>query len=156
MALDPTAREANVRDSWKKYLVDNLWTTESIPLLFDKFSATPNVRNKDTVRWVSVDFRDLERDTLSEGTLDIYLATRKDEEWFRLAQLSDTVMGYLTDLTTTDGYKRIPFYRSKASGSWDLLGSMIVTRILESDQMEVETDVKFKIFTVFYRFASKV
>ena len=161
MALDPTARLSNVMDSWKKYLVDNIYRIEKIDILFDKFSANPKVRDKSIDRWISVDFKQMELSKMSTASIDIYCATQKDGEWFRLAQLRDTVMGHLTidpDDAPTDGIKRIPFYKSMPGGSsnWTLLSNMLITEILESDQMETGTDTKFKILTIVYKFASKV
>ena len=157
MALDATARESNYRDSVRKYLIDNLYTGENIKLLFDKFAPTPDVRDYSIDRWVSIMFKPLERGHISEGIIDVIPCTRKDTEGFRLAQLTDTVYGYLTDSSANDGMRRIPLYRSKAAGSWDVIGGGIMFHeIIESEQLETDTEVKFKVLTVTLKFASKV
>ncbi len=43
MALDPTAREANFRDSIKKYFVYNLETSSNIPFRLFSYSYTKNL-----------------------------------------------------------------------------------------------------------------
>jgi hypothetical protein len=157
MSLDPTARESNIRDSIKKYFVDNLYSTEGIDLTFDKSLSTPPVTQGISVnRWVSVKFGQMSFDSFSEVYLDIACCTRQDAEGYRLAQLRDTVMGYLTDTSPSDGMRRIPFYRSRATGAWTLLGALLVQNVSESMQMELEDETKYKVLTVRLRFASKV
>lgn len=156
MALDPTAREANVRDSVKKYFVDSLQPT--VQVMFDKGLATPNIQGtpSEIDRWVSVNFGRMEREVLSEHELRIYCCTRKDNEGFRLAQLSDLVMGYLSDTTQTDGMRRINLYRSYESQAWVLIGAMLVQEVLESQQFEADDETKYKILTVRLRWSSKI
>ena len=157
MALDPTAREANVRDSLKKFFVDSLETTESHEVTFDVSLATPNIQGEDVDKWYAIGFGLLGMETLSSYTVSIYCCTRKDPEGFKLAQLRDTAYSYLIDTDQTDGMKRIAFYRSRASGSWTLLdGGIVVQEIIESGQMEAPDETKYKILTVLVRFASKV
>lgn len=157
MALDPTARLANVKDSIKKYFVDNISRISGKKLTFDKALSVPRIQgNVPANEWVSVRIEELYRDTLSDQMISIYCCTRQDPEGYRLAQLTDTVMGYLSDTTMTDGMARIPFYRSYPSQSWDLLGSMLVHTVYESADMEAEDETKFRIITVRLKFASKV
>ena len=157
MSLDPTAREANIRDSIKKYFVDNLYTNEGVELTFDKSLSTPPVTQGISAnRWVSVKFGQMSFGPFSEVYLDVACCTRQDSEGYRLAQLRDTVMGYLTDTSPSDGMRRIPFYRSRAAGAWTLLGALLVQDVSESMQMELEDETKYKVLTVRLRFASKV
>jgi len=162
MALNPTAREANVIDSIKKYFVDNIYTTEGIAVTFDDSLSQPKVQGSpsEVDRWVGIETGDLELDTLSEFFLEIYVCTRKDNEGFRNAQLRDTIMGYLVDSegTYTDGMMRIPFYRSVAGGfsNWTLLGNLLIQDVIESGRMKTPDETKFKVLTVRLRFASKV
>jgi hypothetical protein len=157
MALDPTARESNVRDSVKKYFVDNLYTLEGIDLTFDKTLATPPVsQGIATHRWVAVKFSSMNFNYFSEIYMDVICCTRQDSEGYKLAQLRDTVMGYLTDIDPSDGMRRIPFYRSRATGAWTSLGALLVQDISESMQMMLEDETKYKILTVRLRVASKV
>jgi hypothetical protein len=156
MAIDNTAKESNIRDSIKKYFVDNLYTTDGVPLTFDKYLSTPNVQGKAVDRWVSINFGDMFLSELSTHIIEIYCCTRKDGEGFKLAQLRDKVYARLTDNTMTDGMAAIPFYRSRATGSWTSIGSMLVQEVMESRQFESEDGTKFKILTTRLRFSSKV
>ena len=157
MALDPTAREANVRDSLKKFFVDSLKTAGGHPVTFDVSLATPNIQGTAVDKWYAIGFGSLAMATLSSFIVNIYCCTRQDTEGFKLAQLRDAAYDYLIDTDQTDGMKRIAFYRSRASGSWTLLdGGIVVQEIIESGQMEAPDETKYKILTVLMRFASKV
>lgn len=157
MALDPTARLANVKDSLKKYFVDSLHTGEGIALTFDKSLSTPKLQGISVNQWVSINFGLVEMETLSTLLLNIYCCTRSDAEGFRLCQLRDKVMGYLTDTEQSDGMQRIPFYRSRASGNWTLLaGGFVVQEVTESGELEAPDETKYRILTVKLRFASKI
>ncbi len=156
MALDATARLANFRDSIKKYFVDNLKVTESIPLTFDKGLATPDIKNRNTKRWVSINWGPFNPDTMSEAQIDVICCTREDNEGFRLAQLHDTVMGYLTDSSGSDGAKRITFYQSHKINDWINIGGIIIQNIIASGQLEAPDETKFIAITCTLRFASKI
>lgn len=158
MALDDTAKESNVRDSLKKYFVDSLVTVEGLNVTFDKYLAVPNVQGKAVDRWVSINFGDLMMSELSSHMLRIMPCTRADSEGFKLAQLRDKVIKYLSDNTQTDGMARIPFYRSRADGNWTLLagGFVIPQPIHESGQYDADDGTKFKVINVRLRFSSKV
>ena len=74
MALDPTARESNIRDSIKKYFVDNVARGESIELTFDRGLTEPKLTGQRSIsRWVSINFEWLDMDTLAEINLDVIL-----------------------------------------------------------------------------------
>jgi|GEM_PF-1166121 len=155
--LDSTAKEANIRDSIKKFFVDSLYSTEGVQLTFDRYLATPNIQGHGVDRWVSINFGDLQMSELSTHTLNIYCCTRSDGEGFKLAQLRDKVYKYLVDGDRTDGMARISFYRSRAAGAWTLLETgMVVQDIIESRQFEAEDGTKYKILTCRLRFSSKV
>jgi hypothetical protein len=156
MTLDPTAREANVRDSLKKFFVDNLNKTEGIPIVFDRFLESPKLQGKEVDRWVGVDLADATIDSLSEQDLDVYVCTRKDPENFRLSQLRDTVMNYLTPSSDDVCFKTIPFYRSYATSAWTVIGGFVITRITQTRDMVAEDQTKFKIIYVQMKYASKI
>lgn len=156
MALDATARYANVKDSIKKYFIDNLYTVENVPLQFDVTLGDPDTLDKGVNKWVSIKFGPMVRGTVCDLDLELWCCTRSDNEGFRLAQLTDTVMGYITDTTTTDGFKRIPFYRSKAVGAWELLGAMVITEQAETASEETEFGIKFRLITCTLKWAAKV
>ena len=158
MSLDPTAREANIRDSVKKYFVDNIARTEGLGLTFDRSLAEPVIQG-DTGgvdKWVSINYGYLDPDALASMMLTIYCCTRSDAEGFKLAQLRDKVMGYLTDTTQTDGMRRITFYRSYESQAWDVIGALLVQLDPESDQFEAEDGTKYKMLNVRLRWAAKI
>jgi hypothetical protein len=157
MALDPTARETNYKDSMKKYIVDNMWTTEKVPISFDPALANPKVANNmELTTWINVRFGDMYRDDLSRATLEIRCCTRQDNEGFKLSQLCDKVMGYFTT-TTGDGIKRITFYRSyEAPTPWVVIGGIVVQDIIESGVFKAEDETNFKVLNLVLRFASKI
>lgn len=158
MTLDPTSRESNIRDSLKKFFVDNIQTTEKIPMLFDKTISVPKLTGTPSPvdRWVNINFGNLDIDTMSSHNIEVFVCQRKDPDGFKATQLRDTVVGYLTDTSTTDGMKRIPFYQSFPSPTaWVLLGAMIVQGINESQWLDADDETKFKVITVTLRFASK-
>ena len=156
MTLDPTAREANVRDSIKKFFIDNLNRTEGIPIIFDRFLESPKLQGKEVDRWIGVDLGDLDIDTVSEQDLDVYVCTRKDPENFRLSQLRDTVMDYLTPSSDDVCFKTIPFYRSHPTNAWTLIGGFVITKINQTRDMVAEDQTKFKIIYVQMKYASKL
>jgi hypothetical protein len=157
MSLDPSARESNIRDSIKRHFVDNIAVAEGIELTFDKALSTPNLQGKAVNRWVSVSMGDIAISDMSSVVIEVFCCTRQDSEGFRLAQLRDTVMGYLTDTSVTDGMKRIVFYRSKPLvADWEIIGGILVQDITESRQIEANDDTKFKILTCVLRLASKI
>jgi hypothetical protein len=156
MALDPTAREANVRDSVKKFFVDNIKRIEDIELSFDVDLSTPQIQSNITIdKWVMVQFSGFYFDNLSEYELSVFCCTRNDPEGFKLAQLRDKVMGYLTDGTKDDGLRRISFYRSYANQVWDLLGALLVFVERETGSMIAPDGTKFKMIPVTLKWGAK-
>lgn len=157
MALDATARESNVRDSIKKYFVDNLARGEGIQFMFDRTLRSPyTVGQRELTKWVSVIFGNMDLEQLAEIDLDLILCTRQDPEGYQLAHLRDKVMGYLIDTTMTDGMARIPFYQSYTT-PWVLLGALVVQSVgPESAQVIDEDETKWKIIPVRLRWGAKV
>jgi len=157
MALDPSARESNVRDSIKKYFVDNLYRIEAVEITFDTMLDTPKVQNPNSPidKWVSINFGSFNFDNMSDHELSIFCCVRKDPEGFVLTQLRDKVVGYLTDSTKTDGLARIPFYRSYADRAWELLGALLVYIETETGQMVAPDGTKFKMIPVTLKWGAK-
>ena len=153
MALDPTARLINVKDSLKKYFVDNLARTEGKRLTFDKAMSVPKIQGSAPVEeWISIGLEETELETLSTQYITIHCCTRKDPEYDKLTKLVDLVMGYLSDTTQTDGMKRIPLYRSYPN--WTLLGAMLVYDIAISAEMESVDETKFRVLNVSLKWAA--
>jgi len=140
----------------KKYLVDSLKTAEGLNLSFDQSLATPLLRDRSVDKWVVVNFGTMHRDDMSIANMDIFCCARKDNEGFKLAQLTDTVMGYLTGSGNGDSTLRIVHYRSYPSQDWVVIGGIIVQEVFESAQLVAEDDTKYKILNVVLRFASVV
>ena len=145
MALDSTAREKFVKNSIKKFFVDNVFRSEGIKLSFDKTLSVPRIQGDVPAnRWVAVKFGELEMGTLSDCYIEVYCCTREDSEYDRLVELRDIVMNYLSDTSMTDGMKRITFYNSD---SWTAIGALLVHEVLESANLEAPDQTKYKILT---------
>jgi hypothetical protein len=156
MALDPSARESNLRDSLKKYFVDSIATAEGVPVTFDKVLNAPLIQDKEAEKWVSIAFGPVNLETMSDVIIEIYCCTRRDNEGYKLSQLRDKVMGYLVDDTMPDGKARIDFYQSSYSGAWTALGKMLVWDILPSGDMIAADETKYKVLTVILKVAMKI
>jgi hypothetical protein len=156
MSLDASARESNLKDSIKKFFVDRIGTQEGVPITFDKVLSSPNVMGKEVDRWVGVTFGPITLDTMSDVIIEVYCCTRRDNEGYKLSQLRDKVMGYLVDGNMLDGMARIDFYQSSYSGSWNLLGKLLVWEILPSGDLIATDETKFKVLTVILKMAMKI
>lgn len=154
MALDPTAREANVRDSVKKYLIDTLGSY--CPITFDRSLESPTLQGRKVDKWLAVQFSFFSRGQVSDFPVDVYCCTRQDNEGFKNAQLVDKVIEALTDPDQPDGLKRIVFYKSHPSNPWEVIGGLIVQDFFESRTMTTEDETKYKYITARLRFASKI
>ena len=155
MTMHATAREANIRDSVKKFFVD----TYTVPMTFDKALSTPDIQGRTVYKWINVLVHVASVGVLSDILVYIYCCTRQDNEFFKLSQLRDTIIeGLSVDPTTkqSDGAKRITFYQSSAVNPWTVLGALVVTDVIESPTMEGPDETKYKILTVRLRTSSKV
>ena len=159
MVLDPSAREANVRDSLKRYFLEKLEVAENIPITFDRGLSAPTVQGVSADHWVSIVIGPLERDTLSALFVDLFCCSRQDNEGFALARMCDTVMGTLIadDDAGEIPPKRIPFYQSYPDKDWDLIGALLVVEIKETTvSPPLADDTKARQLSTTIRFASKV
>lgn len=156
MALDPTARLANVKDSLKKFFIDNLQKANSVPVTFDKGLRSPVLQGTSVDRWVSVVIGDVSPYNVSELELVLFCCTRQDNEGFKLAQLRDLVLGYLVDTDQTDGMKRIPFYRSHKTEAWTLIGSLLVTSTMELKDFHTEDETKIRQINSMIKWGAKI
>lgn len=155
MALDPTARQANLIDSIKKFFVDNINRAEGLPLLFDRSLSTPSIQGVEADKWVAVAFGDINMDHVSEHIVEVYCCSRRDPEGFKLAQIRDKVLGYLTDLNTPDGLRRIPLYKTNVT-PWAEVGGLLVIPDTESGILETTDETKFKIVPFRLKWAAKI
>lgn len=156
MTLNATARESNLRDSLKKFFVDNIETAEGVAVTFDKALSIPNIQGKEVDKWVSITFGPISFDTMSDVIIEIYCCTRRDNEGYKLSQLRDKVVGYLIDYTKPDGKARIEFYQSSYSGAWTSIGKLLVWDILPSGDMIAPDETKFKVLTVILKVAMQI
>jgi hypothetical protein len=156
MALDPTARKANVKDSIKKFFVDSFKRNEGISVTFDKSLVSPKIQGRDVDRWISVVLGNIDIEYMSGIDLKVFCCTKMDNEGFRLAQLRDTVLGCLSDTSMSDGMKRITFYKSHPSEAWTVLGAFLVQEIREDAEDTTDDETKFCLLNVRLRWESKV
>ena len=161
MPLDATAREANVLDSIKKFFIDNIYEISSIPVLFDIGLNSPNIRTGSSAtkveKWVSVNIGTFIPEHISDLNIRLYLCSRNDKEGFKLAQLRDTVLGYLKDSTADDGMRRIPLYRSHVDASkWQKVGGMLVYVDIISGNLLLEDVTKYKVIECTLRWGAKI
>jgi hypothetical protein len=155
MALDPTAREANVRDSIKKFFVDNIYRTEGVEVTFDTELSTPKIQGIEVDKWITINFGEFNFDNMSDYNIDVYCCTKNDSEGFKLAQLRDKVMGYLTDSSKADGMGRVTLYRSYADRPWEIIGYLMVFVETESKQMVAPDGTKFKMIPCTLKWGAK-
>jgi hypothetical protein len=145
VTLDSTAREANARDSFRKFMIDNVKTAEGIDVTFDRGLNAPNIQGTAVTRWVAVNFGSVDPENVMTYNVRIFCCTRSDPEGFRLVQMRDKVVGCLTDSDL--GIRRITLYKSNES-PWLAIGAMLVFLDRESEQMEAEDGTKFKIIPI--------
>ena len=152
MALDPTARDANLKDSIKKHFVESL---SGIYVTFDRSLDAPKIQGTELDRWMVVRFGAMVRKSMSARYIDLILCTRKDPEGYRLSQLSDSVFGACVD--PDGGMVSIPMYRSYPNAAWERLDSTIViSEIQEAAEDDYDDLTKFKILTALLRWGAKV
>jgi hypothetical protein len=155
MSLDGTIREANIRDSVKKYFVDNLYTVEGIQISFDRGLSTPKVQGIEVDKWYAITFGSIEIGTLASCMITLFCCTKQDAEGFKLAQLRDKALNYLIDNDATDGRKRITLYRSHPTEAWVNIGGMVVDVDSESPSMEADDGSKLKTISINLRWAAR-
>lgn len=156
MALDATAREANLRDSINKFFFTNL--PSSVTYTLDRGLNSPDLQDKSVDQWLSVNFGNDDPGPVYVSFLLLYPCSRNDPEGHKLAQLTDKVITILSDTTTTDGMRRIPLYRSTNShhSTWSQVGSILVADFYKGNQMRMEDETKYRLITVKLIWAAKV
>jgi hypothetical protein len=154
MALDETAKLANVKRSLRKFFVDNLVTTESKTLVFDRWMATPNILNlsSDVNDWYSINFGNVVMSQMSFMEVSIFCCTQKDNSGVKLTELRDLLFGYLRDDSQNDGIRRVSFI----DASDNVLGGLMIVDIIESGDMEGAEGTKYYSLSCQIRFSSKV
>ena len=141
----------------RKYFVDNLKTGEGYSVFFRQAFTSVNIRESKTVeKWIVISFGPLVLDIMSEATIEIRPCTRNDPTFFKLSQMTDKIVGYLTP-SSGDGTTRITFYQSaEAAVDWTVIGGIVVQDVHISQDMQAEDGTNFKVITARVRFASKL
>lgn len=157
MALDPTARETNFRDSMRRYLFTSLKDTEGYNVFFKQGFTSVNIQESKSVdKWIIVSFGPISLEHMSTGIVEIRPCTRQDPNYFKLAQMVDSILGYLTP-GSGDGSTRITFYQSApAAENWVDIGGLLVQDVDVSGDLTADDETNFRIITVRVRFASKL
>jgi hypothetical protein len=157
MPLDETAKITNVRKSFKKFMVDNLYGVEHIRISFDMDITPPVIQGVPAETWIAVNYGTSTPETISSQMINLVLCTRKDTEGQDLDQLRDTVMGYLTDTSRPHGLKNIPLYDVMSlPPPWTQVGSMLVYLDAESGQQRADDGTKFWIISITLKWGSKI
>jgi hypothetical protein len=154
MAIEPTASLKNIKDSLKKYIIDEFVTNLGYKVTFDTNLLDPNLHDEKTKQWFVAHFGSSLRSGLSVQMLQLYCCTRKDVEGDNLIQLADDAFEKLTDSTQVDAKRRIDFYDSSGE-QWSSLGQLIVGRIDDSDEFDGPDDTKYRILSCQIRWVAK-
>lgn len=146
MALDASARQANVVDSVRKFFIDNVKRNSGIPLGFDVDIPDPKIQGNTTRdKWVIVNFGQFVPATVSLQMITIACCARNDTSGFKVIQLRDTVMSYLFP----NGIRAtIDLYQSSQNEAWVKVGGMLTSVINESAILKDTSEVKYKIIDV--------
>lgn len=154
MALSPTTKESDFKNSIKKYFLDNLETTESLRLFFEELSEVPlNGSGVKESAWVIISFGRRDLGCVSEQQISIDMYTLNDKEGDDLAVLYDKVMNYIVDEDSTNGLHTIPFYDT--SGVWTQVGGIMPYLQPSLGRMESEDGVQFKAINLLCKWGGK-
>jgi len=155
MALDATTRETNVKDSFKKFLIDALHPTYR--LTFDKGLNAPKIRGTDSEKWVAVECGRFEIGIICSFEIRLYCCTKKDNSGFKLSQLRDVLLGHLTDNTQDDGVKRVALYKSHAEiDKWTQISTMVIHINGETGQLTLSDETKTKVIDITLKWGGRI
>jgi len=153
-SLSPVSRDTDLKRSLKKYFLDNLETTESLPLFFEELSETPSVNGIKLLKWVVITFGRGDLGPVSERQVSLDVYTRNDSEGDELSSLIDTIMGYLLDEDSTNGLATIPFYDT-SNIPWVVVGGIIPFLQPALNEMEGEDGIRFKAINLLCKWGGK-
>lgn len=156
MALDATAREANFKDSIKKFCIDRFQKSLGYPCRFDRNVSTPRIQNKEVDKWIAVFFGSSYPDNLTKADVTFHVCTRKDPEGYRLSQMRDKILGEFFDHTRVNGIIPVPFYQSHPTNPWTIVGYMYPSLVWESGRYDAEDDTIFKSLLFNFKWAAKI
>lgn len=151
---DPLTSKKNIKDSVKKYFIEEVEAGAGVPITFDGTVDEPPRDGAD--KWVIVSFGQIytSGNSFSTALVNVYLCAREDNEGNKLAILHDILNNCLTNSAGNNGVKRIPFYQSDPVLPWVQIGVLLVDDINVSDEQMAPDKTKFEIMIVRLKFAT--
>lgn len=146
-SIDVTSRYANLKDSVKKYITDNITQYQ---LTFD-----PNLSHVSgsSNAWVATAFKGFNM-KLGLCMLEIYCCSRSDADGFNLDTMVDNVTDIFHDTSSTDGIAKFPLYRSSATQAWTVISNVASSYQGES-RIELDDGTKVSVINILLRWGSK-
>lgn len=146
MALDESAKIANIKWSFKKYMIDNIFRVESIRVSFDMDLTPPEKQGVPYEEWVSVNYgttiRDPKTGNIASQMINLICCSRKDPEAVDLDGMADTVISYLGSST---GRKKIDLYNKDTKTK---IGTIVIYIDAESGQQTAKDQTKYSIISI--------
>ncbi len=155
MVLDPSAKDLNVKRSFKKHFVDGIETGYGITVSFDKSLSAPSLQGIEVNRWVSIRIGAMEKGSPGYANVDLDCCTRGDAGGVVLSAVVDAAMDTLSDTSQTDGLKRIVLYDTSAI-PWTNIGGMVVSDVVESEEMDGPDETKYKVISCLIQWGAKI
>ena len=153
--LSPETRVSDFENSVKKYFVDNLQTTENIPLFFDWMDDIPVDSNGvKLLSWIIISFGYVQLGTVAECSVNVHIFTRNDFESQNLNILMDKVNSYIINEDAVNGLHTIPYYNT-ISLPWVVNGGIIpfIRNIYGVESLKDNTKMRTILLTM--RWGSK-
>ena len=153
--LSPETRVSDFENSVKKYFIDNLQTTENIPLFFDWMEDIPVDSNGvKLLSWIIISFGYVQLGTVAECSVNIHMFTRNDFESQNLNILMDKVNSYIINEDAVNGLHTIPYYNT-ISLPWVVNGGIIpfIRNIYGVESLKDNTKMRTILLTM--RWGSK-
>lgn len=153
--LSPETRVSDFENSVKKYFIDNLQTTENIPLFFDWMEDIPVDSNGvKLLSWIIISFGYVQLGTVAECSVNVHIFTRNDFESQNLNILMDKVNSYIINEDAVNGLHTIPYYNT-ISLPWVVNGGIIpfIRNIYGVESLKDNTKMRTILLTM--RWGSK-
>lgn len=153
MALHPTRKQINFHISTKKRILDYSASSG----IYVTFASLPDIpfeylNGSEYDKWVIVEIGDKTGEDIVEHYLILYLFTKNDSEYDKLAALEDTVMEWFTDATgELSGY----ILYNTETDPFEEIGGVNVYQERVSDADEFKGGVKFKTITLLCKWAAR-
>lgn len=122
--------------------IENACVADSIHFVSDKTLTDQTKTDTFVTEWISVNLGAFDvNSSPAEGTVKMYILTRKDPEGLQNSKLLDKVLSYFSDPTASDGNKRIPFRESNGVAMVDT-GVMWLARVDIADDFFLQDETK--------------